>query len=84
MMQIETIIINTSFIQITEKSIPENFLKPSYNSSTCNKHLLNQQTRDKKHFNVSAETDDFQPLTKATKLPSYFNTLDFLKVHSRK
>lgn len=86
-MQIETIIINTSFIQITEKSIPEDFLKPSSNSSTCNESPLNlnESAGVKKHFNdTRTAPDEFQPLPKATKFPSYFNTLDLLKANSRK
>lgn len=84
MMQIETIIINTSFIEITEKSIPENFLKTSNNSSMCNENPLNERSV-KEHFNDTRTTpDEFQPLPKASKFPSYFNTLDLLKAHSRK
>lgn len=85
MMQIETIIINTSLIQITEKSIPENFLKSTTNSTTCNENQLNLNDKSKKTFNVTASSDEFQPLPlhKAAKFPSYFNTLDLLKANSK-
>lgn len=87
MMQIETIIINTSLIQITEKSIPENFLKSTNNSTTCTESSLNLDMADKskKNFNVTATTEMFQPLplSKAAKFPSYFNTLDLLKANSK-
>lgn len=87
MMQIETIIINTSLIQITEKSIPENFLKSTTNSTTCTENPLNLDMADKskKNFNVTATTEMFQPLplSKAAKFPSYFNTLDLLKANSK-
>ena len=88
MMQIETIIINTSFIQITEKSIPENFLKTTNNSSTCNEIPLNlnEPAEVKKHFNdtTGAASVQFQPLRKPAKFPSYFNTLDLLKANAGK
>lgn len=82
MMQIETIIINTSFIQITEKSIPEDFLKSSNNSTTsCHGPLEDPEV--KTHFNdTRSPPEDFQPLPKAAKFPTYFNTLDMLKEKS--
>lgn len=85
MFQIETIILNTSLIQITEKSIPENFLKsPTINSTaTCNESLVNSSEKIKANFSGAA-TSQFQPLDKAAKFPSYFNTLDLLKANSKK
>lgn len=87
MMQIETIIINTSLIQITEKSIPENFLKSTSNSTMCNESQLNLDLseKSKKNFNETAAREDFQqmPLNKAAKFPSYFNTLELLKANSK-
>jgi hypothetical protein len=78
MFQIETIILNTSLIQITEKSIPENFLKPVTNSTSCNENPHNASENIKGSFNNTAKPQ-FQPLEKAAKFPSYFNTLDLLK-----
>lgn len=84
MMQIETIIINTSLIQITEKSIPENFLKANTNSSMCNENQLNLNLHEnlKKNYNETSPKV-FEPLRKTQKFPS-FNTLDFLKANSKK
>ncbi|CRK92670.1 CLUMA_CG006311, isoform A [Clunio marinus] len=49
MMQIETIILNTSLIQISEKSIPVNFLrkKNNYNSTMCNESNVNFNSQEK-------------------------------------
>jgi hypothetical protein len=87
-MQIETIIINTSLIQITEKSIPENFLKATTVNSTttsCNEGSLNLNDHGKlkKNFNDTTAPEDFQPI-KPAKFPSYFSTLDLLKPNSKK
>lgn len=79
MMQIETIIINTSLIQITEKSIPENFLKSTTNSTMCNE----SQEKIKPNFNDSTAPPEFQPIHKAAKFPTYFNTLDLLKANPK-
>lgn len=81
MMQIETIILNTSLIQITEKSIPENFLKSNSNSSYCSENSFAGSEEVKKgSLNDTApipQSDAFQPI-KATRFPSYFNTVDLL------
>ena len=92
MMQIETIIINTSLIQITEKSIPENFLKSSSspaNSTACNE--LPDSQKMKRNFNESSTSnEDFQPLRsssnfyKGAKFPYQLNSLDLLKANSKK
>lgn len=87
MMQIETIILNTSLIQITEKSIPENFLKSSTNATTCNEGHLNINEKVKENFNATAAAEgvnEFQPLRKSTKFPSYFNAIDLLKSNTKK
>lgn len=87
MMQIETIIINTSLIHLTEKSIPENFLKSNTNStSSCNDSQLNPTARRnvKGTFNGTTAAEEFQPLNKAAKFPSYFNAIDLLKANSKK
>lgn len=80
MMQIETIILNTSLIQITEKSIPENFLKSNINATSCNENSFtgNDNAKAKINFNSTPITDAFQ-LNKAGKFPSYFNNIDLLK-----
>lgn len=81
-MQIETIIINTSLIQIKEKSIPENFLK-SGNASYANQLNMNEEEKIKKNLNNSAE--DVRPLKNDAKFPSLkFNTIDFLKPLTKK
>lgn len=80
MFQIETIILNTSLIQIAEKSIPENFLKPfTTNSTTCNENPLNSSEKMK----PNVTTPQFGQLDKAAKFPSYFNRLDLLKDNSK-
>jgi hypothetical protein len=82
MFQIETIILNTSLIQIAEKSIPENFLKTTtMNSTTCNENPLNSSEKMKPNFNDT--TTGFEQL-KAAKFPSYFNRIDLLKDDSKK
>lgn len=84
MFQIETIILNTSLIQIAEKSIPENFLKSSsMNSTTCNENPLNSSEKIKNNFNDTT-TPQFEQLGKAEKFPTYFNRMKLLKEDSKK
>lgn len=78
MVQIETLIINTSLIQITEKSIPENF-KMSSNLTTCNENpvlLTKVGIANSTTFN---STNNLQPTIgplNKDKFPSYFNHFD--------
>lgn len=84
MFQIETIIINTSLIQITEKSIPENFRATNSSTPSCNETFTSDQ-KAKKDFNSTAVPTDFQqPLHKAARFPAYFNALDLLKSDPKK
>lgn len=79
MMQIETIILNTSLIQITEKSIPENFLRSNINVTSCTESH-HEEIKIERNFNDTPLTPDaFQPLNKAARFPSYFNAVDLLK-----
>lgn len=88
MMQIETIIVNTSLIQITEKSIPENFLKSQAANSTtsCNESIAASR-RGEQSFNRTSGPDVFQgpemPL-RTSKLPYHLNSLDMLRANSKK
>lgn len=87
MMQIETIIVNTSLIQITEKSIPENFLKsPANATTTCNENIAAIR-RDERNFNRTSGPEAFggtdMPL-RTSKLPYHLNSLDLLKANSKK
>lgn len=84
MMQIETIIVNTSLIQITEKSIPENFLKTPANSTTCNENVAASR-QDGRDFNQTSGPEVFPEMPlRTSKLPYHLNSLDLLKANSKK
>lgn len=89
MMQIETIIVNTSLIQITEKSIPENFLKanPAANATTSCNESIAASRRDERNFNRTSGPEVYRepdmPL-RTSKLPYHLNSLDLLRANSKK
>jgi hypothetical protein len=86
MLQIETIIINTSLIQIAEKSIPENFLKPTgSNSTSCNddSSFDLSHEKSKENFMGKLPSKKYPPLQRDMK-PYHFNSLNYLKDNSKK
>lgn len=64
MLQIETIILNTSLIEVTEKSIPSELVKTYTNSTTvmCNQPKLNNSTKNAlKESIVTPKSRKFAP-----------------------
>ncbi|CAO1300096.1 unnamed protein product [Diamesa tonsa] len=84
MMQIETIIVNTSIVEIKEKSIPDNFR--STNSSTqCNvphKTSVTNQTKPEKIMKTLVQTD-FANRTDKFKNNFFINNFDILQKNSK-
>ena len=84
MMQIETIIVNTSIVEIKEKSIPDNFR--STNSSTqCNvpdKTSVTNQTKPEKIMKTLVQPD-FANRTDKFKNNFFINNFDILQKNSK-
>lgn len=80
MMQIETIILNTSLIQVTEKSIPGEF--KTYSNSTQPPTMCNDSIQQVRSFDESKEQRPF----KRTKFAPYFSSFDLpsSSINSRK
>lgn len=70
MMQIETIILNTSLIQITEKSIPGEFKAPYSNSTTQSTPLCNNESQSRGNLDNFDETK--RQAFKRAKFAPYF------------
>jgi hypothetical protein len=83
MLQIETLIINTSLIQITEKSIPSSFkIAANHSTTSCNEK---EPLKSSQEFNSTKNIQDMPsmgPLNE--KISSYYNSFDFLKYKGRK
>lgn len=73
MMQIETIILNTSLIQITEKSIPGEFKAPYSNSTQT--PLCNNESRSQGNLDSFDETKR-QPFKRAKFAPYFGPSFD--------
>ena len=70
MMQIETIILNTSLIQITEKSIPGEFKAPYSNSTQT--PLCNNESQSRGNLDNFEETKQQNLPFKRAKFAPYF------------
>lgn len=82
MMQIETIILNTSLIQVNEKTIPGKF-KTYANSTATQAQMCNERRR--RNFVVDPTKKD-DPIQEAAKFTPYFQSFDLSNsgVNSRK
>lgn len=62
MMQIETIVLNTSLIEVAEKSIPSEFVKNSNSTIMCNQQNINNNSTDSLNYvNVTENIEKVFP-----------------------
>mgnify|MGYP006358926441 CR=1 FL=1 len=71
MMQIETIILNTSLIEVTEKSIPGELIKTYTNSTTP--VLCNEKIKELNHSESEKQREILTAGKRGKKFVPYFN-----------